>query len=723
MGTLEKPSIKINQEFYNFINQEVLSVTKHKKARFWDDVVALVKELVPENRRLLAERDDLQTRIDVWLQENKEDFNQQEYTAFLREIGYLEEEGGDFQITTSNVDPEIAELAGPQLVVPLKNARFALNAANSRWGSLYDAIYGSDLIVQDGDLAAGGDYNTKRGELVVEKSKDFLDDIFPLAKGSHKDAICYLSYYQQLLVYMEDGSSCGLKNPKQFVGINGPKDSPESILLRNNGLHVELCFDKSGSVGSRDKAGIEDIAIEAALTTIMDCEDSVCAVDPEDKIEVYRNWLGLMQGTLTETFEKDGQTICRRLKCNRMFTGKDGEEFRVKGRSLMMIRNVGHLMTSSLILDDDGNETPEGIIDAIVTILIATIDIAKEDNAPKRNSRARSIYVVKPKMHGPKEVAFTCKMFARVEELLGLELNTVKLGIMDEERRTTVNLKECIRAAKDRVCFINTGFLDRTGDEIHTSMHAGPFLPKGEMKQQPWIQAYENWNVDIGLECGFQGKAQIGKGMWAMPSEMARMMDEKMAHPASGANTAWVPSPTAAALHAMHYHYVDVFEKQNKIKDRARADLNDILNIPILPIARSLTENEISNELENSIQGILGYVVRWVDLGIGCSTVPDIHDIGLMEDRATLRISSQLIANWLHHGICNPEQVMNIMQRMAEVVDAQNAKTKGYQPMSGRLDESYSFQAAKALIFEGCNQTNGYTEPLLHSYRLRHKAR
>lgn len=723
MGTLEKPAIKINQEFYNFVNQEVLSITNHNKARFWDDVVALVKELVPENRRLLAERETLQAKLDSWHRDRKGDFTSEEYTSFLKEIGYLEEEGDDFQISTTNVDPELSELAGPQLVVPLKNARFALNAANSRWGSLYDAIYGSDLISQEGELKPGAEYNTKRGELVISRAKEFLDDVCPLANGSHKNAICYLSYYQQLLVYLEDGSSCGLKNPEQFVGINGPKDAPESILLRNNGLHIELCFDRSGDIGSNDKAGLEDISIEAALSTIMDCEDSVCAVDPEDKIEVYRNWLGLMQGNLTETFEKDGKTICRRLKCNRMFTGKDGEEFRVKGRSLMMIRNVGHLMTSSLMFDEDGNETPEGIIDAIVTILIASIDINKEDNAPKRNSRSRSIYVVKPKMHGPKEVAFTCKIFSRVEELLGLKPNTVKIGIMDEERRTTVNLKECIRAAKERVCFINTGFLDRTGDEIHTSMEARPFLPKAEMKSQPWISAYENWNVDIGLECGFQGKAQIGKGMWAMPNEMARMMDEKISHPSSGANTAWVPSPTAAVLHAMHYHYVDVAEQQNKIKDRERAQLQDILTIPTLPNDRQLSSDEISRELENSIQGILGYVVRWVDQGIGCSTVPDINNIGLMEDRATLRISSQLIANWLHHEICNPEQVMDIMQRMAGVVDAQNAKTKGYQPMSGRFDESYSFQAAKALIFEGRNQPNGYTEPLLHSYRLRQKAR
>lgn len=711
----------INDKFYDFINNDVLPNTTLGADAFWTGLHEILRELTPINQQLLQQREDLQQQIDNWHKAHSEQsFNANAYRAFLEEIGYLQPEVDDFQVSTARVDPEIAHIAGPQLVVPVKNARFALNAANARWGSLYDALYGTDVIPYESGLKPGKRYNPARGKQVIHYAKDFLDRVFPLENGSHHNVCSYVVYYQHLLAFFPDGSDSGLKNASQFVALCGHKDSPDSILLKNNGLHIELVFDRNGNVGSEDLANLQDIHVEAAVTTIMDCEDSVAAVDADDKVEVYRNWLGLMRGDLTANFDKNNVIMTRRLNRDKSFTSVDGDEYRLPGRALMLNRNVGHLMECSLMQDERGNFAPEGIIDAVITCLIACIDLQKNETQ-QRNSKTGSIYIVKPKMHGPEEVAFTCTLFARVEALLGLPENTIKLGIMDEERRTTVNLKACIYAAKERVVFINTGFLDRTGDEIHTSMEAGPFLPKAQLKEQPWINAYENWNVDIGLACGLPGHAQIGKGMWPMPDEMAAMMAAKLAHPKAGATTAWVPSPTAAVLHALHYHEVDVHAVQQTLRTREPAKLEDILTIPLMPQSHFLSESDIERELENNIQGILGYVVRWVELGIGCSKVPDINNIGLMEDRATLRISSQHIANWLHHGVCTAQQVDCILQRMAKVVDEQNASTPGYQAMYDFFDTNCAFKAARDLIFQGTRQPSGYTEPLLHRYRAQQK--
>ncbi len=708
----------IDPQFYSFINEEVLPHTSLDQSRFWDNFNRILTELTPVNQQLLQVRNKMQSQIDEWhLSHRDKIFDQNRYQDFLKSINYIVTQGKDFSIETDNVDNEIAEIAGPQLVVPVSNARFALNAANARWGSLYDALYGTDAIPQTGDLKAGKMFNRIRGKEVISYAKDFLDSNFPLKTGSHHDVTNYLVYYHHLLAMFKDGTTSGLEDSSQFVALAGSKNEPTSIVLKNNGLHVEIRINRSGSNGSGDLACVQDIQIESAVTTIMDFEDSVSTVDAEDKISAYRNWLGLMQGNLQETFEKKGESLTRTMENDKRFTTEDGEEYRLHGRALLLARNVGHLMDTELMQDEEGFYAPEGIVDAVVTSLIASIDLKSDDSTQIRNSLTGSIYIVKPKMHGPDEVNFTCQIFSAVEEMLNLEPNTIKIGIMDEERRTTVNLKECIREARQRIVFINTGFLDRTGDEIHTSMQAGAFLPKAKIKEQPWISAYEDWNVDIGLACGFQGKAQIGKGMWAMPDEMNKMIKEKINHPLAGANTAWVPSPTAATLHALHYHQVKVADIQNELKERQRASLNDILTIPLMKNDRGLSTVEVERELENNIQGILGYVVRWVELGIGCSKVPDINHIELMEDRATLRISSQHIANWLCHGICTEAQVQSILERMAKVVDEQNLNTADYQPMSADLDNSHAFKAASELIFAGIEQPNGYTEPLLHYYR------
>ena len=710
----------IQPDFSRFINEEVLPLHQMDANQFWQDFSQLIEDLSPVNRQLLAKRDSLQQQIDDWhLARKGQPMDINEYEAFLRDIGYLVEEGEDFTITTTNVDDEIAKLAGPQLVVPVKNARFALNAANARWGSLYDAFYGTDVIAKSHGLETDKGYNPARGEAVIAKAKAFLDEVFPLENGSHQDVSSYVVYYHHLLAFFDDGSQSGLKQACQLVAVNGQRSEPEAILLRNNGLHVEIQFDRNGVNGAKDKANINDILIESALSTIIDCEDSVAAVDTEDKIEVYRNWLGLMQGTLEASFKKDGEIHTRRMNPDKHFTDLDGQAYPLHGRSLLLVRNVGHLMECDLMQDGLGNFVPEGIVDAVVTSLIAALDLKKSEGL--RNSRTGSIYIVKPKMHGPEEVAFSCELFSRVEDMLGLARNTLKIGIMDEERRTTLNLKECIRAAKERVVFINTGFLDRTGDEIHTSMQAGAFLPKEQIKSQPWIQAYENRNVEIGLACGLSGRAQIGKGMWAMPDEMAAMMEAKLAHPKSGANTAWVPSPTAATLHALHYHQIDVFARQERVKQRTPASLKDLLTVPLIPDNLTLSEQVIEREVDNNIQGLLGYVVRWVEDGVGCSKVPDINNVGLMEDRATLRISSQHLANWLLHGICSPQQVEASMKRMAKIVDDQNQSTPDYRPLLSEQGNSQAFKAAHDLIFKGVIQANGYTEPLLHAYRLKVK--
>lgn len=713
----------IDDSFYQFLERDLLPAAGVQSDLFWPQLQQLVRDMTPENQRLLRRRDVLQTQIDDWHRQHRDQpFDLVDYKNFLTDIGYLLPEGDDFQVSTQGVDREIAELAGPQLVVPVQNARFALNAANARWGSLYDALYGSDVIPHEAGLKPGNRYNPARGQRVIHWVRDFLDEVFPLASGSHHHVNSYVVYYQHLLAFFPDGSETGLKNPSQFVALNGHKESPDAILLRNNGLHVELVFDRQGQVGSQDLAHLQDVILEAAVTTIMDCEDSVAAVDVADKLAVYRNWLGLIQGNLTAAFDKGGVTMTRRLNSDRSYTSADGDEYGLPGRALMLNRNVGHLMACGLMQDERGNFVPEGLMDAVVTALIGAIDIRRPQRS-KRNSRTGSIYIVKPKMHGPEEVAYTCALFARVEQLVGLANNTLKIGIMDEERRTSLNLKACIRAARERVVFINTGFLDRTGDEIHTSMEAGPFLPKDALKAQTWISAYEDNNVDVGLACGLPGRAQIGKGMWPMPDELRQMMAVKISHPQAGATTAWVPSPTAAVLHAVHYHRVNVGEVQRCLRSRPAASRDDILRIPLLSSGMRLTAEQIQQELDNNIQGILGYVVRWVTLGIGCSKVPDIHNTGLMEDRATLRISSQHIANWLHHGVCSADQVESTLLRMAAVVDGQNAGTEGYQPMAGAADASLAFQAARDLIFLGRDQPNGYTEPLLHQYRLRQKAR
>ena len=704
--------LSISTSLHALLEQEIAPDLNLDTAKFWQDFQKIAEKYIPINENLLKKREDLQTKIDEWHLSNK-DFDFDSYKSFLKDIGYLVEEGADFEISTANVDAEIAQIAGPQLVVPVMNARFSLNAANARWGSLYDALYGTDMISEDDGADRGGAYNPVRGDKVIDFSKNFLNDYLPLAEGKYQDVVSFQISNGDLEISLSDQSKTSLKNDSAFVGFKGDESNPESILLKNNDLHVEIKIDRNDSVGSTDPAGIKDVFLESAVTTIQDLEDSVAAVNGEDKTDVYKNWLGLMKGTLAETFEKGGSTLTRSLNEDLSFLSPDGKPMTIAARSLMLVRNVGHLMTNPAVLLD-GKEIPEGIIDAMFTIAIGKHDL--DQTGSVQNSKTGSIYIVKPKMHGPEEVQFTCDLFSDVESALGLEKNTVKIGIMDEERRTTVNLKECIRVAKERVIFINTGFLDRTGDEIHTSMEAGPMIRKAEMKQQPWILSYEDWNVDNGLSSGFKGKAQIGKGMWPMPDMMLDMFNTKTMHPKAGANCAWVPSPTAATLHAMHYHQISVSSEQSDLLKRERASLDDILTIPLLEDAGSLSADEIQAELDNNAQGILGYVVRWIDQGIGCSKVPDINNIGLMEDRATCRISSQHMANWLHHGLCSEEQVIETMKKMALVVDEQNAGDPEYVNMAPSFD-GVAFKAACDLVIKGRVQPSGYTEPILHEKR------
>ena len=701
-----------------FIDDAILPLTSLDPAAFWKGFDDLINEFSSSTRDLLADRLDLQTQIDHWHDANPS-FSQTDYEQFLLSIGYLLPQIPDFVINTDKVDAEIATLSGPQLVVPLKNARFALNAANARWGSLYDALYGSDIIVDEPGQPRQPGYDSVRGNKVIAYARAFLDSAVPLASASHAEAVSY-SINDGLVIGLKDGHQTRLRDATQFAGYLGDSDAPGSVLFKHHGLHIECVINRGGNIGSEDAAGIDDIILEAALTTIMDCEDSVAAVDAEDKIDVYKNWLGLMTNTLSASFAKGGTTMTRSLNQDREFLDPNGAPIVLRGRSLLFNRNVGHLMTSELAHDNAGEQVPEHIIDAVMTALIGAIDLASD--AGYGNSCTGSLYIVKPKMHGPVEVAFTCRLFASIEVLLSLPANTIKLGIMDEERRTSVNLKHCIFEARERLVFINTGFLDRTGDEIYTSMNAGVFPPKAQIKDREWINAYENRNVEIGLACGLQGRAQIGKGMWAMPDEMAAMMKAKVAHPQSGASTAWVPSPTAAVLHAMHYHAVDVRAAQESVRLRAPSTLSALLTIPLLGHETPLDAQSIERELENNIQGILGYVVRWIESGIGCSKVPDIHNIGLMEDRATLRISAVHVSNWLKHGLCNTEQVIEIMQRMAKVVDEQNVNDPLYRPMADDFEASAGFAAAKALVFDNPTLPNGYTEPLLHAHRVMYKA-
>ena len=710
--------LKVAKPIHDLVNQSILPGTGIKPDHFWSGFAAIVERFAPINAHLLSVRDDLQSQIDNWHIDHRESFEFSEYKAFLQDIGYLAVQGDAFGINPKNVDTEITHQAGPQLVVPIMNARFALNAVNARWGSLYDALYGNDVIPEQGGAEKAGGYNPVRGQRVIDYGRDFLDGAAPLEEGSHHGVISYRVINGQLEVLLESNASSRLRSQKQFVGYLGEPDNPTSILLINNGLHFEIQVDYSHNVGSSDKAGVKDIVLEAALTTIMDCEDSVAAVDAEDKALAYSNWLGLIKGDLEETITRGGSSFVRKMNADRQYKASDGSQMSLNGRSLMFIRNVGHLMSNPAILCSDGSEIPEGIMDGVITSLISLHDIKRQSGLS--NSTAGSIYIVKPKMHGPDEAAFTNDLFDAVEDLLGLDRHTIKVGIMDEERRTSVNLKECIRAAQGRVVFINTGFLDRTGDEIHTSMLAGPFALKADLKTLPWIKAYEDQNVDVGLACGLKGKAQIGKGMWATPDNMADMMKTKIGHPKSGANCAWVPSPTAATLHAMHYHEVDVPTLQDELISRTAANVDDILTIPLLG-DQILTAQEIQLELDNNVQGLLGYVVRWVEQGVGCSKVPDINDVGLMEDRATLRISSQHIANWLHHGMCSSEQVMETLTRMAVVVDGQNTGDPDYVAMSPDFANSVAFSAACDLVFKGLEQPSGYTEPLLHAYRQKVK--
>ena len=712
MEMIEKNGLKINSTLFDFVNNEAIPNTKINSNLFWSKFSNIVHELTPINKTLIEKREIIQKKIDDWHKSNKEnDLIKTDYTNFLKSIGYIVEEENNFKIETDGVDEEISSIAGPQLVVPVDNARYALNAANSRWGSLYDALYGTDVVPGK----VGKEWDKNRALKVISFVREFLDESFPLSKIKWKE-VSKIQIEGEKLVLIYGSNKDYLKNHNQFIGFNGNRNNPKSILIKNNNLHIYILIDSSTPVGKIDKASITDIIVESALSTIVDNEDSVAAVDAEDKVKCYRNWLGLMKGNLTSNFTKNGKKITRKLNPDRSYLSKDGKKINLHGRALLLNRNVGHLMTNPSIILKDGSEIPEGIMDAFISTLCALHDFEN-----KKNSRKSSVYIVKPKMHGPEEVAFTNTLFEKVEEALEIPRYSIKVGIMDEERRTTVNLKECIRKVKNRIVFINTGFLDRTGDEMHTSFEAGPMIFKGEMKKSKWLNTYEDWNIDIGLSCGFSGKAQIGKGMWAMPDQMSKMMDQKINHPKSGANCAWVPSPTAATLHSLHYHKINVFEEQNKIKSRSRAKLENILEIPKADRPNWSTE-DINREIENNAQGILGYVVRWVDQGVGCSKVPDINNIGLMEDRATLRISSQHIANWLHHGVCNKEQVIKILKKMAKIVDQQNKNDPNYKQMSDNFDKSIAFSAACDLIFKGRVQPSGYTEPLLHQKRLEKKS-
>ncbi|WP_440970693.1 malate synthase G [Peribacillus frigoritolerans] len=710
-------NLQVASVLFEFINKDGLPGSGLNQEQFWDDIEKLVHDMSPKNKKLLARRDEIQTKINTWHRENKEmDFA--EYKTFLQEIGYLEPEGEDFHITTEGVDDEIAFQAGPQLVVPVDNARYAINASNARWGSLYNALYGTDVISEKEGAYREGSYNEVRGGEVISFAKDFLDQVTPLKDHSHKDAVKYTVVDGKLAVTLRNGEITSLVEESKLVGNQGEYGNPSAILLKNNGLHFEIQIDRSHPIGKKDKAGVKDILMESTLTTIMDCEDSVAAVDADDKVLVYRNWLGLMRGDLAVTFKKDNKMMTRTMNPDRLYRAPNGEEFSLPGRSLMFVRNVGHLMTTNAVLDANGEEIPEGIMDTVMTSLLAKHSLL--GNGIYQNSSKGSVYIVKPKMHGSEEVAFANELFDRVEDMLGLQRNTLKIGVMDEERRTSLNLKACIRQVKERVAFINTGFLDRTGDEIHTSMEAGPMILKNNMKGSKWLQGYEKSNVNVGLATGFQGRAQIGKGMWAIPDMMAEMLTQKIGHLKAGANTAWVPSPTAATLHALHYHQVDVKKVQDELKKNPVNLRDDILEIPVAQNPEWSPE-EIQQELDNNAQGILGYVVRWVEQGIGCSKVPDINNVGLMEDRATLRISSQHIANWLHHGICTKGQVLETLQRMAKVVDEQNRGDSAYQCIADNYDSSVAFQAACDLVFQGYNQPSGYTEPILHRRRIEAK--